>query len=301
LKCEHLEDEKQQEITSLKFVSEKHENLLAYLAFVSEGVRRVTGYDRVMIYKFAEDWHGEVIAESKKSQLSSFYGHHFPASDIPEPARRLFTANWVRMISDVNYAPVKIIASSEEPLDLTLSALRSVSPIHIQYLHNMNVGASLTLSIICDGRLWGLIACHHLTAKYLPAHLRSVCTLIAKMISSRVTAIEIEEQRAAFAVLSRFVTEMEGHLNKADHLAESIGENKHELWKLIKSDGFNLISRDYSTSDGHGLEPDHLDLLLELLADAKDTVVYYTNLHKAFPQASSVYSGGILAVDLEQT
>ena len=162
-------------IPSVKFMNEKHESLEAYLSFIAENIQMVTGYDRVMIYRFASDWHGEVVAESLTANRQSFFGHHFPASDIPVPARELFTRLWARTISDVTSVdiPVQSVAGqSASTLDLSRSVLRASSPIHIEYLRNMGVTASLSLSIICDGKLWGIIACHHFSPKQLVAEER---------------------------------------------------------------------------------------------------------------------------------
>lgn len=300
VECERIDNDEVQDIASLKFVSQKHETVLSYLAFVAEGLRLITKFDRVMIYRFAEDWHGEVIAESKTMRLSSFYGHHFPATDIPQPARRLFLANWVRMIPDISYEPVPIKSIGEAPpLDLTLSALRSVSPIHIQYLTNMEISATLTLSIICDGRLWGLIACHNITPKYLPAHERSVCGLIAKMVSSRVTAIEVATIIEAREKLGVFVRSIQAEMATGVDLSELIRLHKHSLWKMIESDGFNFIAVDdeNSTSDGQALEPTQAQELIKALEKSSVTVLHVINVQKEFPVwTDSPYFGGIIAV-----
>jgi len=126
-------------------------------------IRKLTGFDGVMIYKFHADGHGEVIAESKADEFVKYLGLHYPASDIPLQARAMFLSNWVRMIPARDYEPVPLLAASttDEPLDLSRSLLRSVSPVHIEYLRNMGVAASLTLSLIHNGELWGLIGCHH--------------------------------------------------------------------------------------------------------------------------------------------
>ncbi len=124
-------------------------------------VAKVSGLDRVMAYRFHEDLHGEVLAEHVKPGVESYLGLHYPATDIPSPARAVFLRSWVRMIPDVGAAPVPLVPTLDpqtgRPLDLGDSLLRAVSPIHIDYLKNMRVGASLTISLIADGKLWGLI------------------------------------------------------------------------------------------------------------------------------------------------
>jgi chemotaxis family two-component system sensor kinase Cph1 len=130
---------------------------------LAEIIRRLTDFDRVMVYRFDEDWHGTVIAESKLDDLEHYLGLRYPASDIPAQARALYAINWQRLIPDATYQPVPVLADSGRDaakLDLSYSTLRSVSPIHLRYLANMGVRASMSVSLMVDGQLWGLVACH---------------------------------------------------------------------------------------------------------------------------------------------
>ncbi|MEQ6902766.1 SpoIIE family protein phosphatase [Nocardioides sp. YIM 152588] len=137
-------------------------------------IREVTGFDRVMVYRFDPDWNGEVVAEARREDLNPFLGLHYPASDIPAQARRLYTVNWIRLIADIAYEPVPLAPlldpGTDAPLDLSFSTLRSVSPIHVEYLSNMGVTASMSISLVIDGRLWGLVACHHYSGPHRPSH-----------------------------------------------------------------------------------------------------------------------------------
>lgn len=137
-------------------------------------VRNLTGFDRVMVYRYDEDYNGEVVAEDKREDLNSFLGLHYPATDIPAQARALYEKSWLRLISDVDYTPVPVVPAIDPdvgaPLDLTYSTLRSVSPIHVEYLQNMGVRASMSISLLRRGRLWGLIACHHYAGPHLPPY-----------------------------------------------------------------------------------------------------------------------------------
>ena len=148
--------------------------LAALYETTARAVRELTGFDRVMIYRYDDKFNGEVVAEAKREDLNSFLGLHYPASDIPAQARALYEKNWLRLISDVEYAPAPIVPSidpqSGTPLDLTHATLRSVSPIHVEYLQNMGVRASMSLSLLRHGRLWGLIACHHYAGPHLPPY-----------------------------------------------------------------------------------------------------------------------------------
>lgn len=135
-------------------------------------VRAVTGFDRVMVYRFDEDWNGEVVAEEARGDLEPFLGLHYPASDIPAQARALYTSQWLRSIPDAAYVPSPlvppVVPATGQPLDLSGSVLRSVSPVHLEYLANMGVRSSMSVSLIVHGQLWGLIACHHYAGPHYP-------------------------------------------------------------------------------------------------------------------------------------
>jgi light-regulated signal transduction histidine kinase (bacteriophytochrome)/ActR/RegA family two-component response regulator len=146
---------------------------------MAQRVKRLTRFDRVMVYSFDEDQHGHVVADAREPGMESFHDLHYPASDIPAQARQLYASNLVRYIADVGYTavPVQPWLDTErlQPLDMSHAVLRSVSPMHIQYLQNMGVESTLTLSLLVDGRLWGLIACHHRLPTALPLRLRRAC------------------------------------------------------------------------------------------------------------------------------
>jgi light-regulated signal transduction histidine kinase (bacteriophytochrome) len=154
----------------------------------AEEIRQYTGYDRVMVYQFDPEWNGKVIAEAKSPRLDPFFGQYFPATDIPQQARRLYAMNHVRMITDITAQPARLVPA-QNPLvekgllDLSNSFLRHVSSVHIEYLHNMGVTATLTISILQKGKLWGLVACHHHTPKILPYPLRLSMVHLAKLFS----------------------------------------------------------------------------------------------------------------------
>ena len=141
---------------------------------LARDVRAVTGYDRVMVYRFDAEWNGEVIAEDRRDDLEPFFGLRFPASDIPAQARAMYTTNWMRIIPDATYRPVPLDPPGNprtgRPLDLSGAMLRSVSPVHLEYLGNMGVVSSMSVSLIDRGRLWGLIACHHYAGPHRPSY-----------------------------------------------------------------------------------------------------------------------------------
>ena len=156
--------------------------------------REVSGYDRVMIYRFDQDGHGQVIAEERRDDLEAFLGNRYPASDIPQIARRLYERNRVRVLADIAYTPVKLMPAllpgSGAQLDMSLCVLRSVSPIHVQYLKNMGVAATLVASIMVGGKLWGLVSCHHYEPRVVHFEVRAVCELLAESLATRIAALE---------------------------------------------------------------------------------------------------------------
>ncbi|RBY88081.1 histidine kinase [Blastococcus sp. TBT05-19] len=141
---------------------------------LARDVRTLTGFDRVMVYRFDEAWNGEVIAEDRRADLEPFLGLWFPASDIPAQARALYTSNWMRIIPDAGYQRVPLDPPvnplTGRPLDLSGAMLRSVSPVHLEYLANMGVVSSMSVSLIDRGKLWGLISCHHYAGPHRPSY-----------------------------------------------------------------------------------------------------------------------------------
>lgn len=164
---------------------------------VANGTREITGYDRVMVYRFDKDYNGEVFAEAVRDDLEPFLGLHYPHTDIPPQARELYMKNLLRLITDVNYTPVPIYTvddTVDKNLDLSMSILRSTSPIHVQYLHNMGVGATLTISLIYKKKLWGLIACHHYSPKNLTPEIRLAAQLQGHFITSQIDLRQATEE-----------------------------------------------------------------------------------------------------------
>ncbi|MCB1743365.1 MAG: GAF domain-containing protein [Gammaproteobacteria bacterium] len=169
-------------------------------------VKELTGYDRVMVYKFDPDGHGKIIAESRDPRLDSLLGHHYPASDIPQRARQLYLRTRTRVLVDVHYEPVPLVPRLRprhgDDLDMSLSQLRSMSPLHLQYLKNMGVTATLVVSLVRDGALWGLIACHHYAPRNLRYPVRAAAELLGEVLATRLAAIENYAQ-AQVAILVR--------------------------------------------------------------------------------------------------
>lgn len=241
LECEDAVDEQRESIDvfslSKQFLSymEDSRSLRELCALVADGIQRITGYDRVMIYRFDEEYNGEVIAENKREDLESFLGLHYPHTDIPAQARELYIQNLLRIIADVNYSPVPLYTlddGSDKNLDLSYSVLRSVSPIHIQYLHNMGVGATLTISLIHKKKLWGLISCHHYSPKYLGLDLRTAVKLQGHFITSQIDIRELNEDYE----LSKKITESASEL-----IAKKVSLDRKSFMDMVSDPNLLLL------------------------------------------------------------
>jgi light-regulated signal transduction histidine kinase (bacteriophytochrome) len=189
-------------------------------------VRELTGFDRTLVYRFDAEWNGAVLAESNNGVLPSYLGLRWPASDIPAQARELYRLNRLRLIPDASYRPVPITPERHprtgEPLDLSFAALRSVSPVHLEYMRNMGTGASMSISLMQDDRLWGLISCHSSAPRRVPFHVRMACDFVGQMLSLQLTAREqarIAQERIALrSVTSRLLAQMAAEENFIDGL-----------------------------------------------------------------------------------
>ncbi|MDQ2989294.1 MAG: GAF domain-containing protein, partial [Pseudomonadota bacterium] len=172
----------------------RQRSIESLLQMAADQVRAITGFDRVMCYRFRQDESGDVVAEACRDDMDPYLGRRYPASDIPAQARRLYILNTLRLISDARYAPVPVTGrAGAAPLDMSHCVLRSVSPIHLEYLRNMGVAASMSVSIVVNGRLWGLIACHHLSPRQVPYSIRMATDVIAQVLASTVQTLEMRE------------------------------------------------------------------------------------------------------------
>ena len=253
-----------------------HEPPEEFHEYVARQVRQLTGYDRVMVYRFLPDGAGEVIAEDVAADMEPYLGLRYPASDIPPQARALYLRNRLRVIPDVGYAPVPVVPGHVDgrPLDLSQHALRSVSPIHLEYLGNMGVAASMSISIIAGGRLWGLIACHHRTPRPVPPAIRAAADLFGLFVSMRVAAAVQQKTLAHFehaqqvrdALVQRLATARDFHAALADELPL--------LRTSLEADGAAVWSQSSWTAAGRTPDPRRVPSLVEWLQrQAGDTVV----------------------------
>jgi len=279
-------------------------------------VRAMLGYDRVMIYQFLHNGAGQVIAEARRPTLNSFMGQRFPASDIPYQARRLYLLNTVRMISDVRYQPVPLTPSlrpGEAPIDMSFAQLRSVSPIHCEYLQNMGVSASMSLSIVVDGELWGLISCHHDSPRATPISMRIGAELFAQYFSLQLAIAERRAQIVASGLARRRLDEILADLSGNEMLVDGLRANLPAFMALIECQGVGIWTEDNWTAHGDAPGADEARHLVTYLAqesrsgegqvDAARSSVWHTqDLRKRTARhAYGAAVAGAMAVPLSST
>lgn len=286
---------------------ENSASLKDYCQVIVQEVRKVTGFDRVMLYKFDEDDHGAVIAEEKLDRLEPYLNLHFPASDIPKPARKLFGSNWIRLIPDAYAEPVELFPatnpSNNRPLDLTLSILRSPFPCHLEYLHNMGVGASLTISLIDNGKLWGIIACHHLTPKYVPYELRKACEFLGRVIFSEISNREESEDYDYRLKLDRMRSQIINNITQAESLVEGLLKDETALLDLAAATGAAVCLNGTWTVAGETPKEEELNLLVQWLYKNINEEVFCTDsLPEIYPEANSYKNtaSGLIAMGISR-
>ncbi|NEX21674.1 response regulator [Thiorhodococcus mannitoliphagus] len=218
--------------------------------------RRLTGYDRVMIYRLDRlDWHGEIVAEDCRADLESYLGLHYPASDIPPQARRLYLINQSRVIVDVDYTPAPILPAlnpiSGQPLDLSHSLLRSVSPVHLEYLRNMGSRATLTLSLLRDGELWGMISCHHNTPYPVSDDIREIAGWMAQNLATEIALAEQLREKRDEADLRQCRDRILAAMREGARLPSLLsGPRQADLLGALRADGVALIQGDEAHTAG---------------------------------------------------
>lgn len=264
-------------------------DLQALCQHAADRLKAMLEIDRVMVYRFQSDGSGDVVAEAREDRLESFLGLRYPHTDIPRQARALYLRNRFRIISDVNAEPVPIEPGETimgEAIDLSMSTLRSVSPIHIEYLKNMGVGASLSISIIVRGRLWGLFACHHYSAKVVPQSLRTAAEMFSEMFSMLVER-DMGRTQAAFHATGR---ELHDRLMRAvaggSSLASSLPDLRPIIQRVLPHDGASVfVDGQYEALGSAPDESDFRAIVSMLNAAASSRVIATDSLAEKIPQA----------------
>jgi len=257
---------------------------------LAQEVKKITGFERVMVYRFDEDWNGVVIAEQKPEYLTSYLGLHYPASDIPVQARELYSQNWLRLIPNAYYQPAAILPTNNpltgKPLDLSKSVLRSVSPLHVEYMHNMGVTASMSISIIKNQKLWGLIACHHQSPKYVPYEIRNACEFLGQITSVELSAKEDSEDSEYKIKLKSVHSKLVEYMSAEKNFLEGLIQYQPNLLNLVNAQGAVVsFDKEYLTI---GNTPEKADIqnLIEWIDRNIQAEIFYTDsLSKIYPEA----------------
>jgi light-regulated signal transduction histidine kinase (bacteriophytochrome) len=273
----------------------------AFCQAAAEQVRASTGFDRVMVYRFLHDSSGEVIAEAKGDGVGAFLGLRYPASDIPRQARELYRRSWLRLIPDAGYTPAPLEPASLGPaLDIGFCTLRSVSPIHLEYMRNMGVAASMSMSIVIGDKLWGLIACHSFAPHYVAADLRIACELFAQIFSLQLEA-KIEAGNSERRIAARHVREsLTARLTKHVEVDAELVRGDPTLLDMIPSGGVAVWMQDRLHTLGDVPPIEFIKELAVWLNKTEQSLVETCELGALFPAAASCVgvASGLLAVSL---
>ncbi|HEV2565515.1 MAG TPA: ATP-binding protein [Microvirga sp.] len=275
--------------------------ILCHLA--AQDIRRMTGFDRVLIYRFDDEWNGTVIAENRNEVLPSYLDLRFPASDIPAQARELYRRNRLRIIPDANYTPVPIQSCDPAPLDLSDSVLRSVSPVHLEYMRNMGTLASMSISILRDGKLWGLISCHNKEPKRVSLQVRNACDFLTQIFSLQLEAREnttLAENRVRLgAVQSRLLA----HMAAEEYFIAGLVNHQDDLMILAGAQGAAVVTQDHCWCLGQTPDQDQVRALFDWLSKHHPEDVFATdNLSAVYPpaQAFADRASGLLSISISK-
>jgi light-regulated signal transduction histidine kinase (bacteriophytochrome) len=279
--------------------------LHSMLKTAAQEIKKIIQYDRVMIYQFGEDGHGEVVAEEKNRDLKPFLGMHYPASDIPKQAKELYKINLTRILADVDMDCPAIISNQnlESPIDLTHSVLRAVSPIHIQYLKNMGVAASFSISLLSHGELWGLIACHNYSPKFIDYKVREASKLIGQILSPALEYRLGEEDSEKFALLNQSVNTLVKYIEKESDIVSALTANAVTINDVCSTSGAVLIFDNKITSIGLTPSKDEVKEIVKWVIDNSQDMVFYTHRFPTiYPAAEkqSHFASGLFACILSR-
>jgi light-regulated signal transduction histidine kinase (bacteriophytochrome) len=267
-------------------------------------IRRLTGFDRCLLYQFDADWNGTVIAEDRNSVLPKYLNQRFPAADIPKQARELYRRNRLRLIPNNTYRPSPVILRAgeiqAESLDMSLSVLRSVSPIHLEYMRNMGTGSSMSMAVLRDGELWGLLACHSLAPRWIPFATRSVCDLLAQFFGLQLATREQSRALVRRIELTVNLTRLIGDLAHASDVTE-IG-HADELLGLAGASGVALISDGKVVLHGETPTTEQVQTLAKWISGKKKPLLSWQNLAGDFLPGSEFAdkASGVLAISIQE-
>jgi light-regulated signal transduction histidine kinase (bacteriophytochrome) len=261
-----------------------------FLQSVAEEIRNLTEFDRVVVYQFDAQKAGEVIAEAKREDLPSYLGLHYPASDIPEPVRQLHQRGILRFIPNLKAAAVNLLPEinpvTEQPLDLSLAMLRSVDPCCVEYHQNMGVAAIMVISLVKDRTLWGLIACHHQTPKFVSHEIREACELLGQFVMAELANKVDREEQSHIAKLRSLQSEFLRSISQAEDLKSALVNPAPRLLDLVSAQGAAVCLEDEITLVGATPTLEQVRNLIKWADTQLNNCLFYTDsLPKLYPEA----------------
>lgn len=279
----------------------------ALCALVAPEIRSITGFDRVLVYRFDPDWNGTVVAEDRNDALPSYLDLRFPASDIPAQARELYRRNRLRIIPDAAYSPVPIEPTlsphTGEPLDLSDSILRSVSPVHVEYMRNMGTMASMSVSILIDGKLWGLISCHNKGPRRVPLLVRNACDFLTQIFALQLAARERASDTEHRLHLGSMQARLLGYMAEEERFLDGLLKHPDELLGLAEATGAAVVSGDRRWLLGDTPSDAEVERLVAWLGEHHREDVFATDaLASVFPDAEGYaeLASGLLAISISK-
>ncbi|MGI2033188.1 ATP-binding protein [Rhizobium panacihumi] len=270
-------------------------------------IENLTGFDRVLAYRFDKEWNGHVVAEAGNGRLPSYLDLRFPAGDIPAQARALYAANHIRIIPDADYVPVRVEPAlnpeTGAPLDMSAAQLRSVSPIHLEYMRNMGTSASMSVSIMVDGRLWGLIACHSHEPHHVTVMTREACDFIVQTLAMRIAAQEHADSAAHSVALARIQGRLLGAMSASHYWLDGLISSPNDLLAQVAATGAAILSGGDYVRIGEAPEEDQVRSIITWLDERQETEVFSTStLATEMPEAERFAgaASGIIAIRISE-
>ncbi|MCR5883893.1 ATP-binding protein [Rhizobacter sp. J219] len=278
----------------------------ALCKLAAQAIKQLTGFGRSLVYSFDSDGHGAVLAEEIDAGYDSYLGHHFPGSDIPPQARELYKVNRFRLIADATYTPVPVHvvdpAWHDRPLDMSLLQLRSVSPVHLEYMRNMGTLASSSVSIIVRGELWGLISVHDHAPRRLDYATRMACEHLGQLLSLQIEAKEDNARISQEAELRQLTLALVAHLADSDATLQRLVDHPGLLLRIARAGGAAVVLNDQCWTVGDVPDEASLHLLVDWLAPRTTHTFHTARLPEQCPPlaAHTAIASGLLAISISQ-
>lgn len=274
-----------------------------YANITCEKIRSITEYDRVILYKFKNDFSGVVIGESKKNEMDSYIGLHFPATDVPAAVRAMYIRQPLRYIPDSESHTISLqdnpFSKKKISIDLTTILLRSVAPVHIKYIKNMGVTSSLSIAILHNQTLWGLIACHHAIPKYLSLYYRFGLLVLSKVLGERLVLMESNKYNDAISHTAHTLNLIDLTIQNENNIFSILNNTKEKIYHLFSADSVAFYYNNKFVTYGETPSEEQLQHLIEWLFNIHNNKLFYTHeLPVIFPECKAFHSNiaGLLAI-----